>query len=163
MALLQAGLEESAAVPPGLRALVQRLGLSAGPRYRMADRAGAHTINEQDVEHQRRRRELMVEPARAMITVRGGESESGRPLTCELLARLIEAQGQVVAADALFRDVWGGRDYHPLRHRNTVYVAVRRLRQTLRKLLGERHVIETAAGGWRMADDIDAASIRPMD
>jgi DNA-binding response OmpR family regulator/tetratricopeptide (TPR) repeat protein len=161
--VLQAGLEESAPVPPGLRALARRLGLSAGPRYRLADRAGVRTATEQDVEHQRQNRELVVEPARAMITVRGGESESGRPLTCELLARLIEGQGQVVAADALFRDVWGGRDYHPLRHRNTVYVAVKRLRQTLRKLLGERNVIETAAGGWRMADDIDAASIRPAD
>ncbi|HWN70230.1 MAG TPA: helix-turn-helix domain-containing protein, partial [Haliangium sp.] len=161
--LLQAGLDETAAVAPGLRVLARRLGLSAGPRYRIADRAGVHTATEQDVEHQRQGRELVVEPARAVITVRGGESEAGRPLTCELLARLIEAQGQVVAADALFRDVWGGRDYHPLRHRNTVYVAVKRLRQTLRKLFGARNVIETAAGGWRMADDIDAASIRPVD
>lgn len=96
-----------------------------------------------------------------MITATG-ESEAGRPLTCELLARLVEAQGQVVAADTLFRDVWGGREYHPLRHRNTVYVAVKRLRQTLRKLLGPRNVIETAAGVWRMADDIDAVSIRPL-
>jgi DNA-binding response OmpR family regulator/tetratricopeptide (TPR) repeat protein len=161
--LLRAGLEESAAVLPGLRSLTRRLGLSAGPRYRIADRTGVHTATEQDVEQQRQRRELVVEPARAVITVRGGESESGRPLTCELLARLIEAQGQVVAADALFRDVWGGREYHPLRHRNTVYVAVKRLRQTLRKLFGERNVIETASGGWRMADDIDAASVRPVD
>jgi DNA-binding response OmpR family regulator/tetratricopeptide (TPR) repeat protein len=161
--LLQAGLEERAAVQPGLRVLAQRLGLSAGPRYRVADRNGVHTATEQDIEHQRQDRELVVEPARAVITVRGGASESGRPLTCELLARLIEAQGQVVAADALFRDVWGGHDYHPLRHRNTVYVAVKRLRQTLRKLFGERNVIETAAGGWRIADDIDAASIRPVD
>lgn len=163
VALLRAGLEESAAVLPGLRMLARRLGLSAGPRYRMIDRAGEHAITEQEVELHRQRRELVVEPARAVITVRGGESESGRPLTCELLARLIEGQGQVIAADALFRDVWGGRDYHPLRHRNTVYVAVKRLRQTLRKLFGERNVIETAAGGWRLADDVDAASIRPGD
>jgi DNA-binding winged helix-turn-helix (wHTH) protein/tetratricopeptide (TPR) repeat protein len=163
VALLRAGLEENAAVLPGLRMLARRLGLSAGPRYRMIDRTGEHPVTEQEVELQRQRRELVVEPARAVITVRGGESESGRPLTCELLARLIEGQGQVVAADALFRDVWGGRDYHPLRHRNTVYVAVKRLRQTLRKSFGERNVIETAAGGWRLADDVDAASIRPGD
>lgn len=163
VAVLRAGLEESATVVPGLRALARRLGLSAGPRYRVVDRAGVHTVTEQDVEQQRLRRELVVEPARAVITVRGGESESGRPLTCELLARLIEARGQVVAADALFRDVWGGRDYHPLRHRNTVYVAVKRVRQMLRKRFGERNVIETAAGGWRLADDIDAATIRPIE
>lgn len=162
IALVRAGLEESADVVPGLRMLVQRLGLIAGSRYRIADRAGLRLGSEQDVEQQRQVRMLVVEPARAVITA-SGESEVGRPLTCELLARLVEAQGQVVAADALFRDVWGGREYHPLRHRNTVYVAVKRLRQTLRKLLGPRSIIETAAGGWRIADDIDAASIRPLD
>jgi DNA-binding response OmpR family regulator/tetratricopeptide (TPR) repeat protein len=163
VALLRAGLEEHATVPPGLRALAQRLGLVAGPRYRVVDRAGTRMAAEQEVDEQRRQRELVVEPARTVITARGGASESGRPLTCELLARLIEAQGQTVTAEELFRDVWHGRDYHPLRHRNTVYVAVKRLRQTLRALLGARSVIETAAGGWRIADDVDAASIRPID
>jgi DNA-binding winged helix-turn-helix (wHTH) protein/tetratricopeptide (TPR) repeat protein len=162
VALVRAGLEEGAGVVPGLRMLVQRLGLAAGPRYRIADRAGLRLGSEQEVEQQRQLRALVVEPARAVITA-SGESEAGRPLTCELLARLVEAQGQVVTAEALFRDVWGGREYHPLRHRNTVYVAVKRLRQTLRKLLGPRSIIETAAGGWRMADDIDAVSIRPID
>lgn len=160
--LLRVGLEGGAALAPGLRALGRGLGFASGPRYRIVDRTSAMVGSEQDVERQRQQRDVVVEPARAVLTV-GDRSESGRPLTCELLARLVEAQGQVVAAGTLFRDVWGGNEYHPLRHRNTVYVAVKRLRQTLRKLLGERSVIETGAGGWRIADDIDAASIRPIE
>ncbi|WP_428265623.1 AAA family ATPase [Haliangium sp.] len=161
VALLRAGLEPDAPIAAGVRSLADRLGLSAGRRYRALDRTRVRIATDADLARLRGRYELVVEPARAVITA-GGTSESGRPLTCELLARLIEAQGRTVAAAELFRDVWGGREYHPLRHRNTVYVAVKRLRKTLRGLLGERAVIETASGGWRIADGLDAASIRPV-
>ena len=70
----------------------------------------------------------------------------------------------MVSAEQLFLTVWGGREYHPLRHRNTVYVAVKRLRQTLKGLVADdREIIETAAGGWRLADGIDAVVVRPVD
>ena len=82
----------------------------------------------------------------------------------ELLAALVEGAGAVASAEQLFLAVWGGREYHPLRHRNTVYVAVKRLRQTLKTLVDDdRDVIETAAGGWRLADGIDAIVVRPVD
>jgi DNA-binding winged helix-turn-helix (wHTH) protein/tetratricopeptide (TPR) repeat protein len=151
-------------MPPGVRAVISMLGLTSGPRYVIIDKGGTRAVSEAEVAAERDNHDVVVEPARAVITVeRGARSDRGRPMSCELLARLIEGRGSVVAAEDLFRDVWGGREYHPLRHRNTVYVAVRRLRQTLRKLLGERDVIETASGGWRIADGVDAATIRPAE
>jgi DNA-binding winged helix-turn-helix (wHTH) protein len=90
--------------------------------------------------------------------------DRGRPLACELLAAMVDADGAVISAEQLFVSVWGGREYHPLRHRNTVYVAVKRLRQTLKALIGdEREVIETAAGGWRVTDGVDVVVVRPVE
>ena len=54
----------------------------------------------------------------------------------------------------------GGREYHPLRHRNTVYVALNRLRQLLRELLPGREVVETASNGWRLSREVDICAIR---
>ncbi|MEM9492827.1 MAG: helix-turn-helix domain-containing protein, partial [Myxococcota bacterium] len=150
-------------VLPGEHALVAALGFTSGARYRVIDRERERLAGERELATERQSRDLIVEPERATITAeRGARSDHGRPVACQLLARLIEGQGATVAAEELFRDVWGGREYHPLRHRNTVYVAVKRLRQTLRKLLGERDIIETAPGGWRIAGDVDAAVIRPL-
>ena len=49
---------------------VQSLGLVAGPRYRIANRAGQRLGSEQDVEHQRQTRALVVEPARSWSSPR---------------------------------------------------------------------------------------------
>jgi hypothetical protein len=70
---------------------------------------------------------FVVDPARAVITA-SGESEADAG---------VRTPGRLVAAAPRFRDAWGGREYHPLRQRYTVYVAV--------KLLGPRSVIGTAA------------------
>jgi hypothetical protein len=43
-------------------------------------------------------------------------------------------------------------EYHPLRHRNRLYVALKRLRTTLVELCGDDRgeLIETKSGGWRL-------------
>lgn len=154
--------EDRSEIPFGVIAHIDVLQLSGGPRYRISTRLGVRTAAEGELGKARELYDLIVEPARAVIIAeRGRIQDRGRPMTCELLAALIESRGQVVTAEELFLRVWGGAEYHPLRHRNTVYVAVKRLRQTLRKLLGDREIVETAAGGWRMVDDLDAAVIRP--
>jgi tetratricopeptide (TPR) repeat protein len=151
----------------GLRALLSSLGLVSGLRYRVLGRGGTRVIGDTELERLRTAHRLVVEPSRAAITATVNNDirvDRGRPLACELLAALVEAQGGVVPAETLFLSVWGGREYHPLRHRNTLYVAIKRLRTTLRDLLGEeREIVETAAGGWRLADGIDAIVIRPLD
>jgi DNA-binding response OmpR family regulator len=78
-----------------------------------------------------------------------------------LLAGLLAAPAEGASAEHLFYEVWGGREYHPLVHRNTIYVAIGRLRQALRELLPGREIIKTAASGWRLAADLDLCVIRP--
>jgi hypothetical protein len=95
--------------------------------------------------------ELELELASGTIASSDGRSVKGRPITCALLARLISAGGSVVDAETLYRDVWGGREYHPLRHRNTVYVGVNRLRRALKELIPSGDPIETVPSGWRLA------------
>ncbi|MCB9559680.1 MAG: helix-turn-helix domain-containing protein [Kofleriaceae bacterium] len=148
-----------------MRAVLSSLGLVAGARHRVITRAGAGVVVDAELERVRAAHAVVVEPSRSTITAAtGGEVrvDRGRPLACELLAALVEAQGAAVSAEQLFLGVWGGHEYHPLRHRNTVYVAVKRLRQTLRTLLeDDRELIETTAAGWRLVDHVDVAVIRP--
>jgi hypothetical protein len=163
---VRAALDE-AAPSPGQRGLLAGLGLAPGARHRVTGRGGARIVDDRELARTRGEHLLVVEPVRAVITctiVDDVRVDRGRPLACELLATLVEATGVVLSAEQLFLAVWGGREYHPLRHRNTVYVAVKRLRQTLKALVGDdRDVIETAAGGWRLADGIDAIVVRPPD
>lgn len=160
-------------VAPGVRAVLASLGLVAGARHKVTTRAGSRVVVDAELERVRGAHIVVVEPARAAISARPGgpgnkdqepRVDRGRPLACELLAALVEAQGQPVTAEQLFLGVWGGHEYHPLRHRNTVYVAVKRLRQTLRALLDDdRDLVETTAAGWRLADGLDIALIRPLE
>jgi hypothetical protein len=154
------------AVPlPGVRALLSRLGLVAGMRHRVLGRAGTRVVTDDELAALRLAHAVVIEPSRAVITARVGgvtRLDRGRPLACELFAVLVEAHGAVISAEQLFLSVWGAREYHPLRHRNTLYVAVKRLRSTLRTLLDDdRELIETAAGGWRVIDALDAIVVRP--
>ncbi len=155
------------AMTPGQRGLLAALGLAPGARHKVSTRGGVQIVDDASLETARAAHFLVVEPVRAVITCNAGGTtrvDRGRPLACELLAAMVDADGAVISAEQLFVGVWGGREYHPLRHRNTVYVAVKRLRQTLKALLkDEREVIETAAGGWRIADGVDVAVVRPVD
>jgi DNA-binding winged helix-turn-helix (wHTH) protein len=126
----------------------------------VVDRAGVRPLPAAEVERERHRRALIADLTTA--TIHGGGSTSrGKPTACALLARLIEAGPTGVDAAALYASVWGGREYHPLEHRNTLYVAINRLRRTLAELLPGREVIENVTSGWRIAADIDACTIRP--
>jgi tetratricopeptide (TPR) repeat protein len=101
--------------------------------------------------------ELLVDLANATITARHTVVK-GRPIACALLACLIDAHGQAVPADVLYRTVWRSGEYHPLRHRNTLYVAIKRLRQILAELCPSHRgeLIETVPSGWRLATGVAA-------
>jgi len=163
---LRVALGEAPATP-GQRAMLAALGLAPGASYRVVGKGGVRVVDDAELDRVRAGHAFVIEPVRAVITCNHGGQvaiDRGRPLACELFAALVEASGAVVPAEQLFLGVWGGREYHPLRHRNTVYVAVKRLRQTLKGLTAdEREIIETAAGGWRVADGVDAVVVRPAD
>ncbi|MBK9030759.1 MAG: winged helix-turn-helix domain-containing protein [Myxococcales bacterium] len=152
---------------PGQRALLAALGLAPGATYRVVGKTGTRVVDDAELDRVRTGHAFVIEPVRAVISCNHAGAvaiDRGRPLACELFAALVEAHGAVISAEQLFLGVWGGREYHPLRHRNTVYVAVKRLRQTLKGLIAdEREIIETAAGGWRLADGVDAVVVRPVD
>jgi ATP/maltotriose-dependent transcriptional regulator MalT/DNA-binding winged helix-turn-helix (wHTH) protein len=101
--------------------------------------------------------EVIVDVAAATIATRRAVIK-GRPVACALLACLADAQGQIVSPEVLYRTTWGASEYHPLRHRNTLYVAVKRLRDVLAELRGDRYgeLIETLPGGWRLVAGVVA-------
>jgi DNA-binding winged helix-turn-helix (wHTH) protein len=82
-------------------------------------------------------------------------------MQCALLSVLIQARGEAVTPEQLYTRVWQVSEYHPLRHRNALYVAINRLRKSLREVLAERDVVERASSGWRLATDIDACVAVP--
>ncbi|HEU4533847.1 MAG TPA: helix-turn-helix domain-containing protein, partial [Polyangiaceae bacterium] len=97
--------------------------------------------------------DLLVDRKRNVIHGPAGQQVSGRPLLCALLAHLT-SEGGGQSAESLFYEVWGGREYHPLRHRNTIHVAIMRLRRALHDLLPGREVVETTPQGWRLAPGV---------
>ena len=151
------------AAAPGLQTLVGNLGFGADVRYRLIDRHGRRPISDEDADAERQRRDIWVDAeAGIMVVDSGGHTIKGRPITCRLMAALVEAEGGVVPAEQLYKTVWEAPEYHPLRHRNTLYVAINRLRKTLRELLPGREAVETGSSGWRLADDLDACSVKRL-
>jgi DNA-binding winged helix-turn-helix (wHTH) protein/tetratricopeptide (TPR) repeat protein len=153
---------QSEEAPPGIHRLVATLGLAGEPRFLVIDRVGRRQVRDTELSSERGRCELVVEEVSGTISSQRGSRRVGsRPMACKLLAYLIEAEGGPATPEALYRAVWGGREYHPLRHRNTLYVAINRLRGILDELLPGRDVIETVPGGWRLAPGVEACVIRP--
>lgn len=106
-------------------------------------------------------RELVVDLTRGAICgARGAHHLKNRPVMCRLLAELVARQGEPLSAAYLYARVWGGAEYHPLRHRSTVYVAVTRLRKALTTFFPDRELIETVPGGWRLTEAIDACVVQ---
>jgi hypothetical protein len=155
MAAIDGGAVARAA--PGAVALLAHLGLSDTVDCYLVDQHGRRAATGQDVARERVLRELFVDETEAVIVARRGEHEiRGRPMLCMLLSVLVQARGEPVAPDTLYTRVWGVAEYHPLQHRNTLYVAINRLRSCLREALPEREVIERASDGWRVAEGVDA-------
>ena len=137
-------------------ALLAHLGFTDAVDCYLLDRHGRRAASDQDLARERASRELFVDERHDVIVARGGAAEvRGRPMLCALLSALVQARGRPVAPDALYRQVWQVAEYHPLHHRNALYVAINRLRASLREVLPERDVIERTRGGWRVIDQVD--------
>jgi len=155
LAAIEGGV--AARAVPGIVALLAHLGfVEAVDRY-IVDAHGRRAATDKDMTRERGARQLFVDEVRATIAAGDGAVEiSGRPMQSTLLSVLIQARGDEVSADTLYKRVWGVSEYHPLQHRNALYVSINRLRKSLRPAFPDSEVIERAPGGWRLADGIDA-------
>ncbi len=148
---------EVARIVPGVVALLAHLGFTDSVERYLVDQHGRRAATDRDVARERGLRELFVDEVESIIVARHGEVEiSGRSMQCALLSVLIQARGEAVSPEVLYKRVWAATEYHPLQHRNALYVAINRLRKSLRQALPDREVILRAATGWRLADSIDA-------
>ncbi len=78
----------------------------------------------------------------------------------QLLDALVQAGAGGVTIEQLYLKLWGAREYHPLRHRNTVYVALARLRESLAKLTHSEALVELSDGRYRLGPDLHVALLR---
>src|SRR5207302_737176 len=67
------------------------------------------------------------------------------------------ARADGVTLEMLYRNVWGGREYHPLRHRNAVYVALTRLRESVASVLARDAFVEISDGRYRISPSVRVA------
>lgn len=142
---------------PGAVALLAHLGFSETVDCYLIDQHGRRAATDGDVARERELRELFVDEIRSVIVARRGELEiGGRSMLCGLLSALVQARGEPIAAEALYKRVWGVPEYHPLQHRNALYVALNRLRGCLKEAFPGRDLIQRTKPGWRLVDGIDA-------
>jgi hypothetical protein len=107
--------------------------------------------------------ELPADEADLLVALDAGEATSAAlrlklpEQRLRLLAALARAGKDGITLEALYATVWGGRQYHPLRHRNTIYVALNRLRESLAKLLPDVESLQVLDGSSRLAPGLRVA------
>jgi DNA-binding winged helix-turn-helix (wHTH) protein len=137
---------EPAPIAP-FRDRVHRLGLDrpAAVVAEASDRRWLLTENEPLPE----RFELTISVDRgSVLSARGGVRVPRQRLL--LLEHIARAGQEGASMEQMVRTVWGYPRYHPLRHRNTIYVAITRLRQSLRRLIDDDVLVEIAEGRYRL-------------
>lgn len=84
-----------------------------------------------------------VDVDRRRLVSSGGASIELPEQRLTLLCALAEATPGGATLEEIFERVWGG-EFHPLRHRNAVYVALTRLKESLRPLAADVRVAHEA-------------------
>ncbi len=98
---------------------------------------------------------LVVDAPRAEVHGPGGARVGTRAGAIGLsLLRALSARPAGADKETLSREVWGGPDYHPLRHDNRLRVAVRKLRRWLAPLVGEDALVRTLEDGYALAHPV---------
>ncbi len=140
---------------PGALAFLAAIGLCEPQGGYLIGPQGRRAVR--DIQNERKSYLLFVDGLEGEIWLnKGANCITGKPILAALLGEFILAQGQSVPASELYEHVWK-QEYHPLRHRNTLYVAISRLRKTLGSILGATEVIERNKEGWRLVAGTDAA------
>lgn len=87
------------------------------------------------------------------------QSLSERHQLWALLVALFEGGGAAKKED-LVRQVWGEREYHPLRHDNRLHVAIRKLRNLIEDDPARPCRVVTTLVGYALAGDVRYATLR---
>ena len=103
--------------------------------------------------------DVLVDVSTSTLLGRSGKRIEGQGMAAMILAALAEAD-VALTAERLYAAVWGGHEYHPLRHRNTLYVALNRTRKLLQELGETRSVVIRAGSGWMLSSEIDLVVAR---
>lgn len=148
-----AGASTSLASPFG--PLVERLGLTR-PATTIVTVGGRTFLADGRIEHGA---ELQLDLEMGLVSARGHAWDlSAQPLIARLLECLADAGDRGLSTEALYRLVWGA-EYHALRHRNTLYGAINRVRRGLAGLIADRQIIAQSDGNYRL-ENVTVAVVR---
>lgn len=144
----------TSAAPSGARRMIDRLGLlqpfthlvTVGDRAWPGQPAAAV--------------DLMVDLDGAIVI--GPEHVSWPQARIDMLARLVEAGPSGLSLEQMYLELWKGSEYHPLRHRNMVYVALQRVRSELRALTGGEPITLIDESRYALAPGLRVAVRRPL-
>jgi hypothetical protein len=148
---------------------VARLGLDRPAEVLLADAAldGGHGLRlvsraELDRAHAAAPWDLLVDVGTGLLHVGGVRVDlAQKPLLLQLIVELAAAGSEGVTAEQLYLRVWEASEYHPLRHRNTVYVALNRLKGLVGGGAAEGIVERVAEGCYRIAPGRRVAVAHP--
>ena len=143
---------------PGYVGILRVLGLRADTMI-VTSRCGRLHTEAGALARVARHHDLMVDIGSGRIFGKSGKTVEGRGVAAAILVTLAESL-EPVSAERLYQVVWGGHDYHPLRHRNTLYIALNRTRKLVEELDESREVIRREGTGWTISPDIDLAIAR---
>jgi len=99
--------------------------------------------------------DLVVHPETGEVS-RGLERLTLSGQAIELLLQLSDGSAQK-SVEELYLTVWRASSYHPLRHRNTVYVAINRLRGGVERLLGRELLQRHGEAGYSLMPNVAVA------
>lgn len=146
---------------PGLSAYLRFLG-AISPRFWIVRHRGGRFGDDLDVARARAECDLVIDTIGNVLSSRHEERVvRNRSSIVDLVAWLAERHGVSVPAEDLYRGVWGATHYHPLRNRNTLYIALNRARRALAQLVPGRDVIVRARDGWMIPGDLDVCLVKP--
>jgi hypothetical protein len=106
--------------------------------------------------------ELCAHPERNELEG-GGKRVTLFPQLVRLFELFVDAGVQGVSAEEIYLCLWSSREYHRLRHRNNVYVAVARLRSLSEPLLDGAPLIERVDDRYRLVPARSVAVVRRID
>lgn len=143
---------------PGIIAMLRFLGLRPNTVITSA-RFGRFHGEPEDLLRIAAEHDISIDVEASSIMGRSGIRVEGQSTAIEILVALAESPEPLSAA-RLYHEVWGGAEYHPLRHRNTLYVALNRTRKLVREIGERRTVIVRLRNGWTIAEHVTVAIAR---